>query len=1160
MRIPALLLSLGLVAAGPVLGAAAQDRLAVRVGDHADHGRMVLDWQRVPNYRAEQEGDRVLLHFPDGVKVDMASARQRLRNVVSVRETEDGIELTVRPGARLRHYKLGNRLIVDILDPPPGATAAAAPAAPPAATPAAAAEPPRRDRRNRAEAAAATPAAPPTAAAAPAQAAAPQSAAPQTPAHQAPPAQTPSAQAPAAPAAATPAPAVATATPAPAAGPAAPAAANLSPAARRRVEEELRRADREARRQAAEEVRRLEQESQRRAEQEARRAEQEARRNREQARRAAEEAQRAERESRRRGRAEPAAATPPAAAAAAPQAAAPAAAPAAASAAEPARAGRGTDRAGRPGRPEVARPEAPRPEAPRPEAAAAPPAPVAEAASPASAEPVQLAALAEPNAVALRLTGAPGQPRAVVVPLPSTTGAAVLRRGEEIIAIFDSARPLDLAALRNDPVFGQAETQQVSGGTLLRLRLAAPAVLRARRDNGAWVLEPARTQDMRDAAMEGADRPLVVDAEGGERPRLLLRANGIAGVVSLVDPLTGLPLLVGTLREARQPNPVTRRLPELELLESSLGVAVLARADTITLRPAGERFVVAAEGGRLALDTSAAAPEPTALTRSFDLPELPLGQLSNRFRGQQAGISTAAPLARGPLRLAAAETLLSLGLPQEAQAMALLAAAEDPRMATNPPLQAIAGMAALVGGRLSEAGGLDEAALPITDELVLWRGLLAAARGDANSGAPGIAATLPLLLSYAEPLRQRLLPMAGEALAEARDARGLKRLLDAAGEAPELALPRAMLAELENDTDRALAGYERVANGRDRLARARALRRSVELRLAANRIDAAEAARLLDATLFAWRGDNEEINARRRLAQLRRAAGDGRGALALLRETESLFPEQAAALRGEISAAFLEAIQKEPPLAAVAMFDAFPDMLPNDAQGEATIALLADRLAALDLPERAGALLTRAIERTTDPATRAGIGLRLANLRLNEGDAVGALGALELSAAEGLPGELSRDRVLLAARAEARRGGLQRAISTLQELGSAGAEPIAELLTEAQDWAGAAQALGGFVRGSLPPAPAPLADSHRRGLVRLAALLALAGDDAGLSALRNDYAPRMQGGALAEAFTLLTADPLRGLSDLPRLQQELQLFRAMPARLEALRGGAPVAR
>jgi hypothetical protein len=51
----------------------------------------------------------------------------------------------------------------------------------------------------------------------------------------------------------------------------------------------------------------------------------------------------------------------------------------------------------------------------------------------------------------------------------------------------------------------------------------------------------------------------------------------------------------------------------------------------------------------------------------------------------------------------------------------------------------------------------------------------------------------------------------------------------------------------------------------------------------------------------------------------------------------------------------------------------------------------------------------------------------------------------------------------------------------------------------------------------------------------------------------------MAGGAFEEAFALLTARRMEGVADLPRARQELELARALPSRLEALRpapGGA----
>ena len=212
------------------------------------------------------------------------------------------------------------------------------------------------------------------------------------------------------------------------------------------------------------------------------------------------------------------------------------------------------------------------------------------------------------------------------------------------------------------------------------------------------------------------------------------------------------------------------------------------------MRTGPEQFVIAAGSGRLALDLAAAQPAPSdAMTRSFDLPRLPPAQLLERLRALNASIAAAPPLTRLPLRRAAGETLLALGLPQEAQALLGLAPGEDPEAATDPRLAGLVGVAALLSGRLPQAMALRTADLPETDELTLWRALLAAALGDARAAAPGLAATLPLLFDYPQGLRARLLPPIALALAEAgatarpeaaaRPRRSLARTRPATGDA-----------------------------------------------------------------------------------------------------------------------------------------------------------------------------------------------------------------------------------------------------------------------------------------------------------------------------------------------------------------------------------------
>jgi hypothetical protein len=217
--------------------------------------------------------------------------------------------------------------------------------------------------------------------------------------------------------------------------------------------------------------------------------------------------------------------------------------------------------------------------------------------------------------------------------------------------------------------------------------------------------------------------------------------------------------------------------------------------------------------------------------------------------------------------------------------------------------------------------------------------------------------------------------------------------------------------EAEGDADGALAAYDGIARGRDRRARATALRRAVELRLRTGRMDAAAAAHAYaPAALVAWRGDAAERDARTRLAQLLALSGDAGGALALLRQTAALFPDGAAAARAEAARILRAALDGgASPLSAVAAFQAGSDLL-TPGEREAAETRLVELLVALDLPARAAALLDGAAARAPAGDARAEIGWRLAALRFRENDAAGARAALDSTDGPEMAGALRERR------------------------------------------------------------------------------------------------------------------------------------------------------
>jgi len=98
--------------AEPVQAAAST---VVRVGDHPGHGRIVFDLPANASFELVNEGDRVLLVFKGagGVLEPLTLPR----NVRSVKTGTDTATIELAPGARARPSRLGDRLVIDVLDP-----------------------------------------------------------------------------------------------------------------------------------------------------------------------------------------------------------------------------------------------------------------------------------------------------------------------------------------------------------------------------------------------------------------------------------------------------------------------------------------------------------------------------------------------------------------------------------------------------------------------------------------------------------------------------------------------------------------------------------------------------------------------------------------------------------------------------------------------------------------------------------------------------------------------------------------------------------------------------------------------------------------------------------------------------------------------------------
>lgn len=792
---------------------------------------------------------------------------------------------------------------------------------------------------------------------------------------------------------------------------------------------------------------------------------------------------------------------------------------------------------------------------------------VPEAAPDLSPTPMQApASLAAPAAAqpATQPLAAPGDPVALVadartvpdavpghmlmLPFAPMVGAAAFRRGEDVLLVFDERKPIDLQSVQNDPVFGHAMVQLLTTATIVRVRLPQ-AEIRLERRKGGWIAT-AIGGDAAPAAL----RPIVPLASA---ERVLLPATQPGIVVSVPDPQTGEVLLVGTQRQSGEGVAVARRTPDYALLPTWQGVVLLPLSDAIGLRATEEGFQIKAEAeqghlvGSPSEPSAQTAAEASHLTTLFDLPRLRTDALTRRLQGAIQSAAASPPQSKLEARKAVAAAMLSLGLGEEAQAVLTLATQSDARGQDDPMLAGLAGVASLASGRPNEAAGLDDKRLDGTDEIAFWRAIRTAMQRPAAPDAASVLAnTLGLLANYPAELRARLSPLVTETLAMGGQVDAAKTLLDRDPTDTSLDLARAILAEASGNTDDAIARYNDLTRSPDRLVRLRALRNGRELQLASGKANAAETAEQLGKALYAWRGDDREVELRLRVAQLEAQANEWRPALQLLRETESLWPDKRQQLRARLHETISQALTPTgeaslKPFDLVALAEENADLLPEGEAGLALADKVSQQLMALDLPDRAIPFLQKMCATAPPGAARASFGARLAQLQLDRGDRPAVLATLRQTAADDMPAPLLESRTLLFARAIAGQGDYPSARHALQELDSTnGYHLLGELAETGPNWPDAVAAWRQVVQRSLPPDQA-LSEDQAALVLRLASAASEAGDDATLGQIRSDLAQRLPAGPSADSVRLLTAPKLAGVTDMAGLASDLATARAL---------------
>lgn len=338
--------------------------------------------------------------------------------------------------------------------------------------------------------------------------------------------------------------------------------------------------------------------------------------------------------------------------------------------------------------------------------------------------------------------------------------------------------------------------------------------------------------------------------------------------------------------------------------------------------------------------------------------------------------------------------------------------------------------------------------------------------------------------------------------------------------------------EKEKDKKQALKIWDRMSRQQeDPYISARARYSAIMLRMKMGELKPLEAAEAIERLRMSWRGDGLERQMLESLIKIYRDEKQYDNTLRSMKYLLQGFPGDidTLAVTGDMSDLFEELFlnglaDDMPPLKSLGLFYEFRELTPLGERGDEIIQKLADRLAAVDLLDRATQLLEHQIRYRVSGEARARVGARLSLLYMLNKEPKRALEVLEITNYGDMDAQLKLQRVQLTAQALAENARPEEALAMLSnDTTEQGSLLRLDILWGMQDWPNVINAAEDLL-GNRANLTEPLSSTETPVLLKLALAYAFEEDPTQLRYLRDYYMALIPEGPYKEIFDFLTND------------------------------------
>lgn len=718
-----------------------------------------------------------------------------------------------------------------------------------------------------------------------------------------------------------------------------------------------------------------------------------------------------------------------------------------------------------------------------------------------------------------------------------------------------------------EPTITKLESEEIVGGKAFKTKILKDEVT-ARGQGGGLVWRVIMSADAHET--DPID-PLRKDVEEGrERSgKVIWPFKEISKILELVNPVSGVPVRIITVKDAKQFSGPAHDFIDFKTLPSPVGLAIVPKVDDLNVAITDEGIEISRPGG-LALQSQSRIAAALERKEREEAQAAKLTEVSDpnkrrvfHFKNWDVGgVSALTPNANIMLadlptmndneKIEALVTLgkMYLANAQGSEALGFLNFAEDllPGLSQNPEFIALRGASQALTLKSEEAfENLSAEILKPFEEIGYWRSFILADLGDWEQAKEVLPADFSALNDYTPLIFNRLALVLAEVELRSGSVDRAESLLfkiennkDSLFSEQEAALAylKGEAARQRGKVDETKKLWEPLTTGKDDLYRAKAGLALTRLLVTEGKLTSKQAIDRLERLRYAWRGDELEAQIYYWLGKTYFEGSDYVRGLNILREAASVAANTdlgariAADMKDEFSSVFLtDKLDTVSPLDAAALYEQFAELVPIGPEGDKVVEELAEHMVQADLLDRAASLLAHQVDHRLQGAEAHRIGVRLAAIYLLDGRPQEAMAALGRATADlkSLPEELQTpDKFLkislLRARALSQQKRPDQAIALLEDLGKTPTinRLRADIAWNAGYWDDAAEALEDVILDENISLTRPLDDEYTALILNRAVALNLSSDRVALANMREKYSDAMAQTEKARAFEVVT--------------------------------------